>query len=226
DREGRDQGVADDGHQHPRHLRGRGHHHLPGEAQAHRHRRVRGRDRREPRGAFHQPGGENRAGTFVQYGHLWPIGRLKGVARRRDVSARRIVVLPRRFADFDDDRVYLRQHLLIRDGVGVRLDAEGDGAPIGTLDEAGEAVHPRSEEHTSELQSPCNLVCRLLLEKKKLQTVPKVYVSVDCILTDVLVLTDRNVQAQLGTSLYETTGDWVYMQSHAALAPPQVRGPL
>src|ERR1039457_7479456 len=26
---------------------------------------------------------------------------------------------------------------------------------------------PRSEEHTSELQSPCNLVCRLLLEKKQ-----------------------------------------------------------
>src|SRR5688500_19569671 len=29
----------------------------------------------------------------------------------------------------------------------------------------------RSEEHTSELQSPCNLVCRLLLEKKKNSTV-------------------------------------------------------
>src|SRR5256885_7338631 len=29
------------------------------------------------------------------------------------------------------------------------------------------ADHVRSEEHTSELQSPCNLVCRLLLEKKK-----------------------------------------------------------
>src|SRR5256885_11156416 len=28
----------------------------------------------------------------------------------------------------------------------------------------------RSEEHTSELQSPCNLVCRLLLEKKKKPT--------------------------------------------------------
>src|SRR5256885_8559857 len=28
-------------------------------------------------------------------------------------------------------------------------------------------VVKRSEEHTSELQSPCNLVCRLLLEKKK-----------------------------------------------------------
>src|SRR5256885_12015615 len=29
----------------------------------------------------------------------------------------------------------------------------------------------RSEEHTSELQSPCNLVCRLLLEKKKKQQI-------------------------------------------------------
>src|SRR5688500_19428869 len=29
----------------------------------------------------------------------------------------------------------------------------------------------RSEEHTSELQSPCNVVCRLLLEKKNLGTV-------------------------------------------------------
>src|SRR5256885_8449970 len=34
--------------------------------------------------------------------------------------------------------------------------------------ELGRAVYfSRSEEHTSELQSPCNLVCRLLLEKKK-----------------------------------------------------------
>src|SRR5256885_10252578 len=30
----------------------------------------------------------------------------------------------------------------------------------------------RSEEHTSELQSPCNLVCRLLLEKKKKRPTP------------------------------------------------------
>src|SRR5256885_11935787 len=30
----------------------------------------------------------------------------------------------------------------------------------------GKALPERSEEHTSELQSPCNLVCRLLLEKK------------------------------------------------------------
>src|SRR5256885_11407801 len=33
----------------------------------------------------------------------------------------------------------------------------------------------RSEEHTSELQSPCNLVCRLLLEKKKRQTISELY---------------------------------------------------
>src|SRR5256885_5496948 len=33
-----------------------------------------------------------------------------------------------------------------------------------------EFLQDRSEEHTSELQSPCNLVCRLLLEKKKKQT--------------------------------------------------------
>src|SRR5256885_11464908 len=32
----------------------------------------------------------------------------------------------------------------------------------------------RSEEHTSELQSPCNLVCRLLLEKKKNSTPARV----------------------------------------------------
>src|SRR2546426_6117495 len=31
----------------------------------------------------------------------------------------------------------------------------------------GRSARRRSEEHTSELQSPCNLVCRLLLEKKK-----------------------------------------------------------
>src|SRR2546426_9102876 len=33
--------------------------------------------------------------------------------------------------------------------------------------QCGRDPRVRSEEHTSELQSPCNLVCRLLLEKKK-----------------------------------------------------------
>src|SRR2546426_8289810 len=34
----------------------------------------------------------------------------------------------------------------------------------------------RSEEHTSELQSPCNLVCRLLLEKKKSGSVNRTHI--------------------------------------------------
>src|SRR5256885_12476094 len=55
----------------------------------------------------------------------------------------------------------------------------GSGVDRGMLDAALETLGARrllwgcdltierSEEHTSELQSPCNLVCRLLLEKKK-----------------------------------------------------------
>src|SRR2546426_7388872 len=43
---------------------------------------------------------------------------------------------------------------------------------------AGNTHSRRSEEHTSELQSPCNLVCRLLLEKKKTmneETILRIY---------------------------------------------------
>src|SRR2546426_1302806 len=43
---------------------------------------------------------------------------------------------------------------------------EGEGHDRSGV-EGEELAHDRSEEHTSELQSPCNLVCRLLLEKKK-----------------------------------------------------------
>src|SRR5256885_12070414 len=54
-------------------------------------------------------------------------------------------------------------------------DAPGEGCPRRRSDclsegpgqEDRSARQSRSEEHTSELQSPCNLVCRLLLEKKK-----------------------------------------------------------
>src|SRR5256885_3054242 len=51
---------------------------------------------------------------------------------------------------------------IIDDGIEQRLDA--------LVLERGAA---RSEEHTSELQSPCNLVCRLLLEKKKKHPQPE-----------------------------------------------------
>src|SRR2546426_7639646 len=57
------------------------------------------------------------------------------------------------------------------DELTVRAPVDGF---IGTLNVqnrmvvAANAPLMRSEEHTSELQSPCNLVCRLLLEKKKI----------------------------------------------------------
>src|SRR2546426_8309349 len=43
----------------------------------------------------------------------------------------------------------------------------GDGATVPHDRPGRRGGQGRSEEHTSELQSPCNLVCRLLLEKKK-----------------------------------------------------------
>src|SRR2546426_4906464 len=49
----------------------------------------------------------------------------------------------------------------------VAVEIPGKKAPI--VIEKDEGPRKRSEEHTSELQSPCNLVCRLLLEKKKIK---------------------------------------------------------
>src|SRR5256885_8705449 len=50
-----------------------------------------------------------------------------------------------------------------------RLELRGEllAAPAVVVGQQHEQLATRSEEHTSELQSPCNLVCRLLLEKKK-----------------------------------------------------------
>src|SRR5256885_9240683 len=48
--------------------------------------------------------------------------------------------------------------------------------------------HERSEEHTSELQSPCNLVCRLLLEKKKKNNQQRINASHTDILNSVRIL--------------------------------------
>src|SRR2546426_12184390 len=50
---------------------------------------------------------------------------------------------------------------------GRRPDVAGGNARPAHQPEPRRRGGPRSEEHTSELQSPCNLVCRLLLEKKK-----------------------------------------------------------
>src|SRR5256885_7668032 len=65
------------------------------------------------------------------------------------------------------------RHLLVRDADGEEVRARPFGRALTVvcgdevrcrLDARHDEVH-RSEEHTSELQSPCNLVCRLLLEK-------------------------------------------------------------
>src|SRR5690348_18151019 len=64
-------------------------------------------------------------------------------------------------------------------GVARGQDARRHGAAIG--DHSGAARQPgRSEEHTSELQSPVHLVCRLLLEKKKKQKTKHIaYANID-----------------------------------------------
>src|SRR2546426_6761258 len=65
-----------------------------------------------------------------------------------------------------------REHDAERQRERCQGDASHDEPPI--EDRADPLCGPddtsRSEEHTSELQSPCNLVCRLLLEKKKTQS--------------------------------------------------------
>src|SRR5256885_12136858 len=49
-----------------------------------------------------------------------------------------------------------------------------------TTEEPSTSSASRSEEHTSELQSPCNLVCRLLLEKKKKNNILSYHLPCAC----------------------------------------------
>src|SRR6266566_9298693 len=65
------------------------------------------------------------------------------------------------FNDTATTEIYtLSLHDALPIGAGACQQVHGQSSP-------GHCRPPRSEEHTSELQSPCNLVCRLLLEKKK-----------------------------------------------------------
>src|SRR5688500_19930378 len=59
-----------------------------------------------------------------------------------------------------------REHRRRRRRGGVQLRQIGPAGEDGQLLQQAHYDAARSEEHTSELQSPCNLVCRLLLEKK------------------------------------------------------------
>src|SRR5260370_28416159 len=63
---------------------------------------------------------------------------------------------------------------LFRSQTKLRIEAGGDvitylsrGPMVDIVGKTRTTIKPRSEEHTSELQSHLNLVCRLLLEKKK-----------------------------------------------------------
>src|SRR5256885_3134015 len=65
-----------------------------------------------------------------------------------------------------------RQLLLVTQPVAQRVacdvghDEEQESLALVRVEHGQDVRVVRSEEHTSELQSPCNLVCRLLLEKK------------------------------------------------------------
>src|SRR5256885_8688155 len=66
-------------------------------------------------------------------------------------------------------------------GGGVALVRASEGLkPSLEHDDEKTGYNIRSEEHTSELQSPCNLVCRLLLEKKNRCTTPPTRSSAEC----------------------------------------------
>src|SRR2546426_9136729 len=61
----------------------------------------------------------------------------------------------------------LRMRVPRRVGGVVHRGGVSGGNAVPRISSLGTVEGARSEEHTSELQSPCNLVCRLLLEKKK-----------------------------------------------------------
>src|SRR5256885_14130319 len=69
------------------------------------------------------------------------------------------------FFFFNDTATTEIYTLSLHDALPICPAPRGRTAPSRCL--RAHSAGPRSEEHTSELQSPCNLVCRLLLEKKK-----------------------------------------------------------
>src|SRR5256885_7981179 len=83
----------------------------------------------------------------------------------------------RRSSDLEEFMLgqFLLEQLLVGQLAGVAHAVHDDDLLV--------ALVGRSEEHTSELQSPCNLVCRLLLEKKNSRIC-----SSDLLLTQILVV--------------------------------------
>src|SRR2546426_8604690 len=123
-------------------------------------------------------------GKTVEFGLQWGITRLRGgyllatlAKHRNELADARFAVravrdhiqlfgeAPRAYAY--DRAGHSQENVAELKALGVKQVAL---APRGqTKWSVSGRVRQRSEEHTSELQSPCNLVCRLLLEKKKKQ---------------------------------------------------------
>src|SRR5574341_738031 len=94
--------------------------------------------------------------------------RAAGSAQHRGASAERHVPgLPGRHIREELNETNNRFDLDLGFGRGGIDDHVGCGCWIPEVHSQREISQGRSEEHTSELQSPTNLVCRLLLEKKK-----------------------------------------------------------
>src|SRR5688500_19457390 len=68
---------------------------------------------------------------------------------------------------FNDPATAVIYTLSLHDALPISVSAQYPGWSTCTRGGCCVRAPRRSEEHTSELQSPCNLVCRLLLEKKK-----------------------------------------------------------
>src|SRR5256885_4177389 len=62
------------------------------------------------------------------------------------------------------------------------------------IDLAFDSLRDRSEEHTSELQSPCNLVCRLLLEKKKKKKWSNLYRPLITNISEYLIIMNAEIE--------------------------------
>src|SRR5690348_17702827 len=89
---------------------------------------------------------------------------------RQALAARAVdaVVVERETLAVADQEIQSRaRHALAVVEAEIVLQAEVAAVPAARIAGAERGVDVRSEEHTSELQSPVHLVCRLLLEKKK-----------------------------------------------------------
>src|SRR6266850_8193385 len=85
------------------------------------------------------------------------------------------------FFFFNDTATTEIYTLSLHDALPIGADVTDAASVEAAFAAARERHGPRSEEHTSELQSPCNLVCRLLLEKKhKYATAASAFRATSC----------------------------------------------